>query len=60
MLEAADSQQAGKSTAFLEPADFRRREWAGAACDSSGELLSVNLQDPGTFALTGPWQGGTL
>src|SRR5919106_606860 len=61
MLEPADIRQAGKSSEFIEPGDFREREWAGASFDPSGEILFVNIQDPGvTFAITGPWQDGTL
>src|SRR5918996_3799596 len=61
MLEPADIRQAGKSREFIEPGDFREREWAGATFDPSGEILFVNIQDPGiTFAITGPWRAGTL
>jgi secreted PhoX family phosphatase len=61
MLEPDDIQQAGKSREFIEPGDFREREWAGATFDPSGEILFVNIQDPGiTFAITGPWRDGTL
>jgi secreted PhoX family phosphatase len=61
MLEPDDIQRAGKSKEFIEPGDFRKREWAGATFDPSGEVLFVNIQDPGiTFAITGPWRDGTL
>ena len=61
VLEPADIQRAGKSKAFVEPGDFRAREWAGASFDPSGEHLFVNVQVPGiTFAITGPWRDGTL
>jgi uncharacterized protein len=61
VLEPDDIQRAGKSKEFIEPGDFRQREWAGATFDPSGEILFVNIQDPGiTFAITGPWRDGTL
>jgi uncharacterized protein len=61
VLEPADIQRAGKSREFIEPGDFREREWAGATFDPKGEVLFVNLQDPGiTLAITGPWRDGTL
>jgi secreted PhoX family phosphatase len=61
VLEPADIQRAGKSREFIEPGDLREREWAGGTFDPTGEVLFVNLQDPGfTFAITGPWQDGPL
>ncbi|HEX7899034.1 MAG TPA: hypothetical protein VF950_14820 [Planctomycetota bacterium] len=37
----------------------RGSEWAGATFD--GEWLFANLQSPGiSFAITGPWDKGTL
>jgi uncharacterized protein len=61
VLEPADIGRAGRSVEFIEPGDFRQREWAGATFDPSGEVLFVNIQVPGiTFAITGPWRDGTL
>jgi uncharacterized protein len=61
VLEPADIERAGKSKEFVEPGDFREKEWAGATFDPTGEVLFVNIQDPGiTFAITGPWRDGPL
>ncbi|WP_077529672.1 alkaline phosphatase PhoX [Vreelandella utahensis] len=39
--------------------DYRGREWAGATFYN--RWLFVNIQDPGvTFAITGPWEKGSL
>lgn len=44
---------------FIEPNDYRGREWCGACFDPTGTYLYVNIQTPGiTFAITGPWQQG--
>ncbi len=44
---------------FIEPADYRGREWCGACFDPTGTYLYVNIQTPGiTFAITGPWGQG--
>ncbi len=41
--------------------DFRDQEWAGASFSTDGKWLFVNIQSPGiTFAITGPWQSGSL
>jgi len=41
--------------------DFRDKEWAGACFSPDGRWLFANIQWPGiTFAITGPWQRGTL
>jgi secreted PhoX family phosphatase len=41
--------------------DFRAREFAGAAYSPDGRWLFFNAQTPGiTFAVTGPWAGGSL
>src|SRR5262245_4111756 len=41
--------------------DFRGSEWAGATYSWDGQWLFVNIQTPGiTFAITGPWQNGSL
>ena len=41
--------------------DFRNREWAGACFSHDGRWLFVNIQVPGiTFAITGPWDNGSL
>ncbi len=46
---------------FIEPDDYRSREWAGATFGPLGNLLFVNIQTPGvTFAITGPWERGPL
>lgn len=42
----------------IEPADYRRVEWAGATFSEDGKILYVNIQIPGvTFAIEGPWPG---
>lgn len=42
---------------FIEPEDYRGREFAGATFDPTGEVLFVNIQTPGiTFAIRGPWR----
>lgn len=49
---------AGKAVA---PGDYRGAEWAGACFDPAGEVLFVNIQQPGiTFAIWGPWAKGNL
>ncbi len=49
---------AGKAVA---PADYRGAEIAGACFDPAGEVLFVNIQEPGiTFAIWGPWTQGNL
>jgi secreted PhoX family phosphatase len=41
--------------------DFRGSEWAGATFSWDGKWLFANIQSPGiTFAITGPWQKGSL
>ena len=41
--------------------DFRAREFAGATYSPDGRWLFFNAQTPGiTFAVTGPWAGGSL
>jgi len=46
---------------FIEPDDYRSREWAGACFDPTGRYLFVNIQTPGvTFVITGPWSRGPL
>jgi secreted PhoX family phosphatase len=49
----------GKSVA---PGDYRGSEWCGSTFDPRrGDWLFVNIQTPGiTFAITGPWQDGSL
>jgi secreted PhoX family phosphatase len=61
MLEPADIGAAGKSAAFIEAADHRGTEFAGATFDPAGDVLFVNLQTPGiTLAIRGPWRAGNL
>ncbi|MGB3721983.1 MAG: alkaline phosphatase PhoX [Pacificimonas sp.] len=56
-----DLSRAGKSTTLLSGGDYRNREWCGACFDPTGRILFVNIQTPGiTFAISGPWQRGTL
>jgi secreted PhoX family phosphatase len=46
---------------WIAPGDYRRIEFTGACFDPSGRWLFVNIQTPGvTFAITGPWERGTL
>jgi len=41
--------------------DFTGSELAGACFDPTGRWLFVNVQNPGiTFAITGPWERGSL
>ncbi len=41
--------------------NFRNKEWAGACFSPEGRWLFVNIQFPGiTFAITGPWDNGSL
>jgi uncharacterized protein len=48
----------GKSVA---PGNYTGSEWCGSTFDSKGEWLFVNIQTPGvTFAITGPWERGSL
>ncbi|UCE86782.1 MAG: DUF839 domain-containing protein [Deltaproteobacteria bacterium] len=45
----------------IEPGDYRTSEFAGASFSPDGRWLFVNVQVPGiTFAITGPWERGTL
>ncbi len=49
----------GEHNAFQ--GDFRDSEWAGATFSPDGQWLFVNIQNPGiTFAITGPWDAGSL
>ena len=46
---------------FIQPEDYRGREFAGATFAPFGRLLFVNIQTPGvTFAIEGPWWRGGL
>jgi secreted PhoX family phosphatase len=46
---------------FIEPGDYRGREFAGACFDPTGRYLFVNIQTPGlTIAITGPWRRSFL
>ncbi|GAA3314584.1 alkaline phosphatase PhoX [Nonomuraea dietziae] len=49
----------GKSVA---PGDYTGSEWCGSTFDSKdGGWLFANIQTPGiTFAITGPWENGSL
>lgn len=41
---------------WIEAADYRPQEFAGAVFAPDGETLFVNIQTPGiTFAISGPW-----
>jgi len=43
------------------PGDYSPEEWAGACFDPQGDVLFVNIQNPGiTFAIWGPWERGNL
>jgi uncharacterized protein len=46
----------------VPPGDYTNSEWAGATFEPRrGEWLFVNIQTPGiTFAITGPWERGSL
>ncbi len=46
----------------IRPGDYTTREWAGSTFEPGrGEWLFANIQTPGiTFAITGPWQRGSL
>ena len=60
-LDSSDILAAGKNPAFVSPGDYRDKEWCGACFSPDGRILFVNIQTPGiTFAITGPWQRGTL
>jgi secreted PhoX family phosphatase len=49
----------GEKNGFV--GDFRGSEWAGATFSADGKVLFANLQSPGiTFAITGPWENGSL
>ncbi|MHB9878751.1 PhoX family protein [Pacificimonas sp. ICDLI1SI03] len=60
-LSNSDIAKAGKSTSLISEGDYRNIEWAGACFDPTGRILFANTQTPGiTFAISGPWQRGTL
>jgi uncharacterized protein len=41
--------------------DFRDQEWCGSCFSPDGKWLFANIQTPGiTFAITGPWEEGSL
>ena len=45
----------------VKTGDYRDGEFSGACFDPAGEVLFVNIQDPGiTFAIWGPWAKGNL
>jgi secreted PhoX family phosphatase len=45
----------------LRPGDFRDSEFAGATFSPDGKWLFFNVQSPGvTFAVTGPWERGSI
>jgi secreted PhoX family phosphatase len=45
----------------VAPGDYRGSEFAGASFTPDGRWLFVSVQTPGiTFAITGPWERGTL
>ena len=49
----------GRNPFLVPPGDYRRREWAGACFDPTGQFLMVNIQLPGvTFVISGPWRRG--
>jgi secreted PhoX family phosphatase len=57
-LTSTQIANAGKSIA---EGDYRDNEWCGACWSPDGRWLFVNIQTPGiTFAITGPWLGGSL
>jgi uncharacterized protein len=52
LIEAGQGRRAG---------DFRGSEFAGATFSPNGHWLFLNMQNPGiTFAITGPWEHGSL
>ncbi len=52
LIESGGTQRAG---------DFRQSEFAGATFSPNGQWLFLNMQNPGiTFAITGPWENGSL
>lgn len=52
VIEPGQRQRAG---------DFRESEFAGSTFSPDGRWLFVNVQNPGvTFAITGPWERGSL
>ena len=59
-IELTSTQIAGASKLVGE-GDYRDSEFAGACWSPDGRTLFVNIQTPGiTFAITGPWLGGSL
>jgi hypothetical protein len=60
ILSDAQVAAMGRS-GYIEAADYRDTEFAGACFDPTGRTLYVNIQTPGiTFAITGPWARGNL
>lgn len=60
-IDAIDAAYPGTKAGFLSSptGNFTGSEWAGATFD--GRWLFVNIQTPGvTFAITGPWENGSL
>lgn len=59
-IELTSSQIASAGKVVPE-GDYRDNEFCGACWDPMGNTLFVNAQTPGiTFAITGPWLGGSL
>lgn len=57
-LTAEQIAAAGKN---CEPGDYRGTEFAGVCFDPTGEIMFVNVQNPGiTLAIWGPWERGPL
>lgn len=60
-IDVIDAAYPGTKAGFLSShtGNFRGSEWAGATF--YGRWLFVNIQTPGvTFAITGPWENGSL
>jgi secreted PhoX family phosphatase len=60
-IDAIDAAYPGTKAGFLAnpTGNFRGNEWAGATF--YGRWLFANVQTPGvTFAITGPWENGSL
>ncbi|MDO8907221.1 MAG: DUF839 domain-containing protein [Pseudohongiella sp.] len=58
VLTAEQITAAGKN---CEPGDYRGGELAGVCFDPEGEIMFMNIQNPGvTVAIWGPWERGPL
>lgn len=58
VLDVSQIRAAGKSVA---PGDYRGGEFAGVCFDPTGEVMFLNIQEPGiTVAIWGPWAKGNI